>query len=277
MAVKAIAVDIDGTLTNDDKVVTPRTRAALMAAQERGVIVILCSGRPVQGLHALTGELELERHHGLAVAYNGAVAVDVATRETLFEQAMTAEESRAVLEHVRGFDVIPWVVEGERLYLEDAYHCMIEHRGAPMNIVKYERDACDLTVCEVRDLSELCDHPQCKILTAGTDTYLQAHHREMAAPFAGRLSCAFTADFYFEYMALGVNKGHALQLTLPRLGIAPDELVAFGDAQNDLEMIRFAGTGVAMGNATDEVKRAARMVTASNNEDGIAVALEQLL
>lgn len=276
MAIRAIALDIDGTLTNDEKRITPRTKKALLEVQEAGVTLILASGRPVQGLRALASELELEQHHGLIVAYNGARVVDAESDELLFNQPMSADDSRAVVEHMRGFDVIPWIVEDDQLYVERGMSHIIGHRGEPVDIVEYERRHCDLVLNEVDDLLELCDHPQDKILVAGTDTYLAEQWRAMREPFKDTLSCMFTADFYYEYMALGIDKGHALRFALPKRGIDAVELVAFGDGQNDVPMIELAGCGVAMGNAIDEAKQAATMVTASNNEDGIADALVEL-
>lgn len=87
MAIKAIALDIDGTLTNDRKVITPRTKEALLAAQDSGVKLILSSGRPVQGLRAIASELELEAHDGLLVAFNGAHVVDAQTDEVLYDRS----------------------------------------------------------------------------------------------------------------------------------------------------------------------------------------------
>ena len=87
----------------------------------------------------------------------------------------------------------------------------------------------------------------------------------------------FTADFYYEFMAPGIDKGRALAGALPKLGIDASEVVAFGDGQNDVSMIEWAGVGVAMGNAVDEAKAASNMVTASNSDDGIALALEKIL
>ena len=277
MAVKAIALDIDGTLTNDEKKITPRTREALFAAQREGIRIVLASGRPTQGLKALARELELPEHGGLLVSFNGAHVSSAASDEVLFDQPMDVDDMLELLDHLRGFDVIPWVTEGEYLYVEDAYHCMIEHRGVSMNIVKYERDACNLKIREVRDLSEVCSHPQDKILAAGTDTYLQEHAADMYAPFRGNLSGMFTADFYFEFMAPGIDKANALAASLSKLGIDASEVVAFGDGQNDAHMLAWAGCGVAMANAIDEAKAAADMVTTSNNEDGIALALEKIL
>ena len=280
MAIKAIAMDIDGTLTNDDKVISPRTREKLLEVQERGIKLILASGRPVQGLRRLASQLEIPTHDGLLVAFNGARVVDAQTNEVLFDQAMPADELRRLLIHLRDFDVIPWITtEGDSLYLEDAYRCMLTlPDGSQKNIVKYERDACDLKVREVDSLLDLVDAgPVDKVLTAGDPDYLQAHFQEMYAPFKETLSGMFTADWYFEYTAPGIDKARALAGALPKIGIDASEVIAFGDGQNDRSMLEWAGTGVAMGNAIDETKAAAQMVTASNNEDGIALALDKLL
>ena len=277
MDIRALAFDIDGTLTTDEKVISPRTREAVMRAQEQGITVILASGRPAHGLKALAHELELDRHHGLLASFNGGCVVDAATDEVIFEQPMSAEDVHAVLEHMKNFDVIPMVTHGRELLVNDVYHCMIEHKGQPKNIIQYEARACDLLLREVEDLASYITTPENKILTAGTDAYLQEHWAQMAEPFKDRLSCVFTADFYFEYTAQGIDKGASLARALPRLGIDGSQLVAFGDGQNDLTMLQFAGCGVAMGNAVDEVKATADMVVADNNHDGIADALTELL
>ena len=272
-------MDIDGTLTNDQKVISPRTREKLLAAQESGIKLILASGRPAWGLHALAQELDLQNHDGLLVAFNGAHVVDAQTDEVLFDQAMPADELHRLIDHLRNFDVIPMISLGRDLHVEDSYHCMITlPDGSRKNIVKYERDACDLKIREVESLHEVVDtYPVDKLLTAGDPAYLQAHYEEMYAPFKQTLSGMFTADWYFEYTAPGIDKACALEGALPKLGIDASEVVSFGDGQNDKSMIEWAGTGVAMGNAVDEVKAVAQMVTANNNEDGIAVALDKLL
>lgn len=279
MAIKAIAMDIDGTLTNDEKVITPRTREKLLEVQDRGVKLILASGRPAQGLKRLAHELELDSHDGLLVCFNGACVIDAQTSDVLFDQPMPADELHRLLKHLKGFDVIPWITKDDRLYLEDSYRCMLTlPDGSQKNIVKYERDACDLRIHEVADLASVVDEgPVDKLLTAGNPDYMQAHFEEMYAPFKETLAGMFTADWYFEYTAPGIDKAHALEGALPKLGIDASEVAAFGDGQNDKSMLAWAGTGVAMANAVDETKAVAQMVTASNNEDGIAVALEKLL
>ena len=209
----------------------------------------------------------MEAHGGLLVSFNGAHVVDAGTDEVLYDQPIEVDVMRSLVEHVRSFDVIPWITQGARLYVERGSRHVITYRG------EYERRMCDLELHEVDDLLEVCGTPQDKLLCASEPEYLQQHWRAMYGPFTDELSGMFTADFYFEFMAPGIDKGRALAGALPKLGIDASEVIAFGDGQNDVSMLRWAGTGVAMGNAVDEAKAAADMVTASNNEDGIAHAL----
>ena len=101
--IKLIAMDMDGTLLNSQKKISPRTKEALLRAQEAGMILILASGRPTSGLTGFARELSMDRHHGLLVCYNGSKVVDCQSGEELFNQAMTVEEGKAVLEHMKKF------------------------------------------------------------------------------------------------------------------------------------------------------------------------------
>ena len=274
--IKAILLDIDGTLTNDDKQITPRTAEALKKAQAQGVTLVLASGRPSQGLHSFADILDMKNHGGVFVAFNGAKSHNYQTGEVYFEQAMTVEQGRRVLEHMKNFDVASCIDHGEYMWTNNAYFT-IERDGAPYSIVEYEAHNNGFLVCERRDLAAEVDWGINKILNAGEPAYLQEHWQEMLAPFDGELSAMFTAPFYYEFTPLGVDKSRALRETFAALGIDQSEIIAFGDAQNDRTMLEWAGIGVAMGNAVDEVKAAADKVTLSNNEDGIAVALEELI
>lgn len=273
--IKAILLDIDGTLTNSQKEITPKTRDALLAAQDKGVILVLASGRADVGLHRFADILDMKHHQGVFVAFNGAKSLNYETGEIYFEQAMTVDQGRRVLEHMKRFDVASVIDCGEFMYTNDAYFT-IQRDGAPWNIVEYEAHNNGFLVCEQRDLAACVDWGINKILNAGEPAYLQEVWQEMYAPFEGELSAMFTAPFYYEFTPLGVDKSRALAETFTALGIDPSEVAAFGDAQNDQTMIEWAGCGVAMGNAVDEVKAVADYVTLSCDEDGIAAALEHL-
>lgn len=242
MAIKAIAMDIDGTLTNDQKVISPRTREKLLAAQESGIKLILASGRPAWGLHALAQELDLQNHDGLLVAFNGAHVVDAQTDEVLFDQAMPADELHRLIDHLRNFDVIPMISLGRDLHVEDSYHCMITlPDGSQKNIVKYERDACDLKIREVESLHEVADaYPVDKLLTAGDPAYLQAHYEEMYAPFKQTLSGMFTADWYFEYTAPVSTRPAHSRVPCPSSASMPVRSYRLATARTTKSMIEWA-------------------------------------
>ena len=112
MAKKVIYLDVDGTLTNSKKQITPKTKEMLIAAQNKGIKLVLASGRPVSGLIGLAKELEMEKHHGLLVSFNGSKVVDCQTKEVLFNQTMRIEDAREVLEHMKNFKVYPMIDKG---------------------------------------------------------------------------------------------------------------------------------------------------------------------
>ena len=273
--IKTILLDIDGTLTNDKKVITPKTKEALLAAQEKGVRLALASGRPDMGLYKWAKELEMDTHHGIFICYNGAKVVDCESGEELFSQSLSREEAKAVLTHLKQFDITPIIARGEYMHTTNVFGCMIDYKGAPFNVVEYESRGNHYILCEHKDLAEWVDFPVEKILTAASPEYLRANYEEMQKPFKDSLSCMFTGDFYFEYTAQGVNKAKAIEAAYTKLGITKEEMIAYGDAENDLPMLTYVGCGVAMGNAVDAVKAAADEVTLDNNSDGIAVSLEK--
>ena len=269
MSIKVIIMDVDGTLTNSQKIVTPKTKEALMKAQKAGAILILASGRPTSGLRDLAAELEMDKHHGLLVAFNGSKVIDCETGETLFNQAMSVEEGKAVLEHMKKFDVMPMIDKGEYMHVNDVFAGMLENNGNPINIIQYESRGGKFKLCEQEDLAAFVDYPLNKILTAGEPGYLKEHYKEMMAPFDGKLSCMFTAPFYFEFTAQGIDKAKALDTVLIPMGYKREDMVAFGDGHNDASMVKYAGVGVAMENAVQDLKDIADAITLSNEEDGI--------
>ncbi|TYV60490.1 Cof-type HAD-IIB family hydrolase [Listeria monocytogenes] len=277
MTTQAIILDIDGTLLNDDKQISPETKKALITAQENGVKLILASGRPTTGMHVYAEQLEMEKHHGLLVSYNGAKVVDCATNEELFNQALTVEEGKAVLEHMKQFEVKVMIDKEDYMYTNDVYDCYVPYRGEEINIIQYESRGGNFKLCEKDDLATFLDYRLSKILTAGDPAYMQKNYQAMMAPFKDTLNCVFTADFYFEFTAQGIDKAKALDTVLTPMGIHAENIIAFGDGHNDITMVEYAGTGIAMQNAVPELKAAASSVTLSNNEDGIAHVLNSLI
>lgn len=268
-------MDVDGTLTNSKKVITEKTKETLLKAQEAGAKLILASGRPTSGLMDFAKELKMDKHNGLLVSFNGAKVVDCETNKVLFNQAMSVEEGQAVLEHMKKFKVKPMIDKDDYMYVNDVFDNEIEVNGKPFNIIQYEARGGKFKLCEKDDLAAFADYPLNKILTAGDAEYLAENYKAMMEPFKDSLSCMFTAPFYFEFTANGIDKAKALDTVLIPMGYKREEMIAFGDGHNDASMVKYAGIGVAMANAVDDLKAIADEITLSNEEDGIAVSLHE--
>ncbi|WP_066889186.1 Cof-type HAD-IIB family hydrolase [Clostridium nigeriense] len=275
--IKVIIMDVDGTLTNGKKVVTEKTKNVLIKAQKLGIKLVLASGRPTSGLIDLAKELEMTEHDGLLVSFNGSKVIDCQTNKVLFNETMSVEEGQAVLEHMKNFKVKPMIDKGNYMYVNDVFDNEIQYNGEPFNIIEYEARGGKFKLCEKDDLAEFADYPLNKILTAGDPEYLQEHYKEMMEPFKDKLSCMFTAAFYFEFTAKGIDKAKAIDTVLIPMGYKKEEMIAFGDGHNDASIVKYAGIGVAMGNAVDDLKAIADEVTLSNEEDGIAYTLSKYI
>jgi Cof subfamily protein (haloacid dehalogenase superfamily) len=212
------------------------------------------------------------------LSYNGACVTDCATTETLFSQSMSSEVGKEILAHLANFEVKPMVAHEDYMYVNNVYDCMITAPPHGMrNIIEYESRSGNFKLCEVDNLAEFVDFPLHKILVAGEPEYLEANWKAIMQPFESRVSGYFSAPFYFEFTDKGIDKAFALDKSLQPLGISSENVISFGDGENDTSIIAYAGVGVAMGNAIDALKAIANEITLSNNEDGIAHMLEKYL
>ena len=267
MEYKLIAMDLDGTLNNDQKIITEKTKAALMAAQKRGIRLALASARPSPGLFKERDILHLQDHQGILMSYNGGRIVDAQTGKVLFETSMDLEETKAVLRQLESLPVTPILDDGSQFYVtsKDGYK------------VDYECKNNNMVCTEVGNLADFLTFAPIKILMSVQPEELLQVQNQIAGFLPESLTVVQTAPFYLEVIPKVINKGQGIRDICAVLGIDPAQVISFGDAANDIPMLEAAGMGVAMGNAQEAVKAAADMVTLSNNEDGIAAALEKLL
>jgi len=267
MNYKLIAMDLDGTLNNDQKVITEKTKAALMAAQKHGIRLALASARPSPGLYKERDILRLQDHRGILMSYNGGRIVDAATGKVLFETSMDLEETKQVLRKLESLPVTPILDDGVQFYVTDKNGYKVDYECKNNNMV----------CSEVGNLADFLTFAPIKILMSVQPEELIDVQRQIADFLPESLTVVQTAAFYLEVIPKVINKGQGIRDICKVLGIHTEEVISFGDAENDIPMLREAGMGVAMGNAAEAVKAAADMVTLSNNADGIAAALEKLL
>ncbi len=265
MKYKMIALDLDGTLNNDEKMITPKTRAALIEAQKMGVVVVLASGRPTPGLKRESDELELEKYKGLLLSYNGGKVVHASTKEVLYEKSMSQDIAIRLLKHLEDFPVTPIVDNGKHYFARHEKEFMIKEESKLNN----------MGIKIVNKIVDVIDFSPVKVLIAAPNETLVPASEKIMEPFDEELSFIQSSPYFLEATVKGINKASSLQTICDLLSIKPKEVMAFGDAQNDISMLQFAGLGVAMGNACDPLKEIADEVTLTNNEDGIAYTISK--
>ena len=260
---RAIALDLDGTLTNHDKVVTPRTRQALLKAQELGTVIILASGRPTYGIVPVAECLELEKRGGYILSYNGGNIVNAKTGEKLFSQFLPDA-------------VIPILYK----YAKEKSHALLGYAGneiiTEMPDDPYVKEESRINKMNIRKVDNLLDalepHPT-KLLMTGDPTDMIKAEEKLVEILGEKMDIFRSAPFFLELVPKGIDKAQSLLRLLSKINLTPADLMAFGDGYNDLSMLKLAGVGVAMANAAPEVRADADYVTLSNEEDGVAAAL----
>lgn len=267
MDYQLIALDLDGTLNNDQKVITPGTLDALMAAQSSGIRLALASARPSPGLFKERDILQMQQFGGILMSYNGGRIVDAATEKVLFETSMDMEQTKQVLRFLQTLPVTPILDDGVQFYVTDKSGYKVD----------YECRNNHMSCTEVSNLANFLTFAPVKILMSAKEEEILQIQQTIRENLPPALTVVQTAPFYLEVIPRTINKGQGIRDICAVLGISPVQVIAFGDAENDIPMLQAAGMGVAMGNAAQKVQEAADFVTRSNNDDGIAYALARLL
>lgn len=265
---KLIAVDLDGTLVRNDQSISQRTVDTLIRVQEMGVKVAVASGRPTFGTAHVAETLRLDEFGGYVMSYNGGEIYDWGTKSLL--HAQTLDEN-----------VIPYL-----------YMCAREH-GMPImtyiekevvsevdnnEYIQYSVMRNRMTLRKVDDFVKAVEGAGIvKCIIVGSPILLPALETKMQERLKGKAGVFRSEPFFLEIVPMGIDKGKGLSILLDKIGMKKSEIIAFGDGYNDTSMLQFAGMGIAMGNAAEEIKKAADMVTLSNNDDGVAIALEKLI
>lgn len=270
MEYKIIVLDLDGTLTNRDKVITPRTKEALMKAQDAGKIVVLASGRPTPGVMPLAQELNLKEYGGYILSFNGGMIVSCKTGEVVFSSQLPVEINSKVIDLALEHRVDIMTYEGERIIASDASY----------QYIALESRVCHMGVKEIRDpqaMKAYVTFPVPKFILTDDGDYLVTIEPKVKAALGKNYSVYRSDPYYLEVLPKGIDKAKSLERFLEKTGHSPQEMIACGDGYNDLSMIRFAGLGVAMENGVLPVRQAADYITLSNNDDGVAHVVEKFM
>lgn len=265
IAYRAIALDLDGTLTNHDKEVTPITRQALMKAQKDGAHIILASGRPTYGIAPIADHLEIDKYDGYVLSYNGGKIVNWQTKEEIYSNHLPN-------------DVIPILYN----YAKGKGHALLGYSGKEIitempddEYVKEESRINKMQIRKVNNLMESLEPNPTKLLMTGDPSLMIKAEEELSELVGNKMDVFRSAPFFIELVPKGIDKAQSLNRLLGLIGLTPNDMIAFGDGYNDLSMLKLAGIGVAMANAVPEVRAEADFITKSNEEDGVAFAIQK--
>ena len=275
MPIKLLALDIDGTLLNARGEVSPRNRAAIDEARRRGVHIALVTGRRFRSARPIVQELELAVPF---ISHNGALTKDVSTLETIGYHEMEAEVAREVISLGRACKVdLICCDDPDGLGVMVIEGVSAENKALHRYLDKY-RDS----VVEVADLLAYVDHAPIQIMFSGGCARMDEFAEHLQAMTKSRVQLFKTrylkADLtILDALSPTASKGAGLEAVAQAHGINRQEVMAIGDNHNDLTMLRFAEIGVVMANAEDELKQLGFPLTASNEEDGVAEAIEKFI
>lgn len=259
--IRLLALDLDGTLFGDDLLISERTRAAIAAAQAEGVRVTIATGRMFRSARQIAGDLSIA---GPIICYQGALVQDVTTEEVLLHETVPLQEALRVIGECRRQGLHLNLYLGDRLFVEK------HNRHANF----YARINLGLEITEVGPLDRWLEdqggkEPTKLVIVTDpeqTDSVLEG----FTATFAERLQVTKSHARFTEFTNKVCSKGRALSLLAAHHGISRQEVMAIGDGLNDLDMICWAGYGVAVSSGPDALRAAARLVCAPLSEDGVA-------
>lgn len=267
MAYKVLALDIDGTLVTSDKKITERTKQTLSEAARQGVKIVIASGRPVQGVLGFAKELNLKELDGYILSFNGGRIISCRTGEIVHDIKLPLEYLPEIYSLSKEYGVNLMTYEGDDLICEDI--------SDPFLAIEAKING--LGMKQVDNLANHVDFPINKCLMLGEGDYLAEVEKKVHEKLSDRMDVYRSEPYFLEILPKGIDKAKSLEKLLEILGCSREELMACGDGYNDLTMIKYAGMGVAMANARDEVKESADYVTVSNDEDGVAEVVDKFI
>lgn len=269
--IKYVAVDMDGTLLDDNLEIMPKTRQAIIELQENGVKLIVATGRALEAVKKYIPEIKIKEYGGLIISGNGAIVYDPVKDEVIYRDYMSVEEAREILKRVKDFTVFPFYREDGIMHMGN-YERFLEANGETSDLIHLDEVRArggSFAISEHDDLAVSLNKPIMKLMAAGLPEYMWENLPQINEKLEPVAHAMLTLPTVMEFAKNDVSKGNALE----KLGIDPNHLMAFGDSLNDFHMIEFAKYGIAMENAMQPLKDIAFDTTSSNVDEGIYKAL----
>lgn len=260
-----IVVDMDDTLLTDDHIISEENKEMIFKAQEKGVYVVLASGRPTSAMTAYAKELKMDYYNSFIISFNGSTITDLKEDKVLFEHALTKEQIHSLYDFSQQNNTHIITYLGEQIISErHSEYIDIESTitGLELLIVPSFKDA--VTTSAVKCL--LLEEPN----------YLKSVEAVLKDAMPD-LSVCMSKPFFLEAAPNGIDKAAAIQVLAEKLNIHQSEIIAIGNAGNDLTMVQYAGLGVWVDNVDAELREFGDVIVASNNDHGVAEVIKRYI
>ena len=264
---KILVLDIDGTLVNDKKEITPKTKEKLMEMQKTGHVLMLATGRPTPGAARFVKELKLDEYGGYLLSYNGGRIMNCKTKEVMYQKVLPKEVIPKLYAFAKAHKCGIITYEKDTVILGNGIDQYIE----------WEAKLNQLPVKEVDNFVDYITFDVNKCLMTAPPKDAEVYIAMLQEEFKDTLSIYRSEPYFIEIMPKDIDKAASIDRLLPMIGLKREESVCCGDGYNDISMITYGGVGVAMANARDEVKEAADFVTGSNEEDGLVQVIDTFI
>ena len=292
---KLIAIDIDGTLLKNDKTISNSTIKAIKEASSKGVKIVLSTGRPIQGLEKYAKQLNITSNDDYGIACSGAFVQCLGTKEVLFESTLTYDDMQYLYNVAKQLKItLNILLQKEALILTPTLNITTQLEALlsdlNMKVVDFTTLSKDIIINRAVYINEnlyfkehlvgVMKRNNYKLtipeISNGNDSLVLDKENTPIELF-NKFTVLRPSYNTLEILSKGVTKGTGIQLIAEKLGIHKDEVICIGDSGNDIAMINYAGLGVAMGNATTQIKEVADFVTLSNEEDGVAHVINKFI
>lgn len=264
---KLVALDMDGTLLSSDKQISDRNKEAIRLAQEKGAKVVLASGRPLEGMLPQLHELGLTTDSDFVICYNGSLVKRVSDGETVRQQILCGKDAKQLAKLGAELDVF--------IHAFSPKHGLITPQNNPYTEHEAEINGVEIHEFDFESLSD--DEEIIKAMLVAEPAKLTAAIEALPEAIYEQYTVVQSAPFFLEFLNKDSNKGVGVQSVAELLDVTRDQIICMGDAENDHHMIKYAGLGVAMENATDDTKAIADHITVSNDDSGVAAVIEQFI
>jgi Cof subfamily protein (haloacid dehalogenase superfamily) len=265
MAYKMLVLDLDDTLLREDYSISDRNLDALTKAQEQGVKVVLASGRPTEAMYQFSELLQLDKYDSYIISYNGARITSMQNRDILFENSLSKEQIHSLYDfsvanklHIITFSEKGVISETQSPYIDNE----IRLTGMPHCLVPSFKDEVQFSAV--------------KCILLEDPIYLKEMEAKLKEE-CPEFSVSISKPFYLEVVQNGIDKALSIDFLAKKLGIQNHEIIAVGNAGNDLSMIQYAGLGVWVNNVPDHLRHYADIIVSSNEDDGVAEVVEKYI